>query len=141
MTEHYASGAQVPPSRERPTAELVKELSEQVSVLVREELTLARLEMTRKGKQAAAGAGILAGSGLVTIYAVGCLIACVTLGIAQVLPAWLSALLVGVALLAVAGVAALMSKRRLHKAAPPVPEQAVGSVKADVEVIRERARR
>jgi hypothetical protein len=100
---HIADGAQAPPSAERPTGELVKQLSEQVSALVREELKLAQLEMTRKGKQAGVGAGMLGGGGLIALYGLGCLIACVILAISEGLAAWLAALIVGVALLAVAG--------------------------------------
>jgi len=136
-----ADGAQVPPRPERPTAELVRQLSEQVSVLVRDELKLAQLEMTRKGKQAGTGAGMLGGGGLIALYGVGCLIACAILGISGVLAAWLSALIVGVALLAVAGAAAQLGKSRLQKAAPPVPAETVGSVKTDVDEIKQRARR
>jgi hypothetical protein len=138
---HTADGAQAPPSQERPTAELVRQLSEQVSVLVRDELKLAQLEMTRKGKQAGVGAGMLGGGGLIALYGVGCLIACVILALSGVLTAWLSALIVGVALLAVAGAAALVGKSRLQKAAPPVPAKTVDSVKTDVEEIKQRARR
>jgi uncharacterized membrane protein len=138
---HTADGALAPPSQGRPTGELVKQLSEQVSALVREELKLAQLEMTRKGKQAGAGTGMLGGGGLIALYGLGCLIACVILAISAVLAAWLAALIVGVALLAVAGAAAVPGKSRLQKATPPVPKEAVGSVKADVEVIKERTRR
>jgi hypothetical protein len=116
-------------------------LSEQVSVLVRDELKLAQLEMTRKGKQAGIGFGVLGGSGLVALYGLGCLIACVIIAISGVLAAWLAALIVGAALLAVAGVAALIGKSRLQKATPPVPEETVSSVKTDVEEIKGRARR
>jgi uncharacterized membrane protein YqjE len=139
--DHSADGAQPPPARERSTAELVKELSEQVSVLVRDELKLAQLEMTRKGKRAGIGIGMLGGGGLVALYGLGCLIACVIIAISGVLAAWLAALIVGAVLLAVAGVAALMGKGRLQKATPPVPEEAVSSVRADVEEIKDRARR
>jgi len=138
---HSADGAQPSPTPERSAAELVKQLSEQVSVLVRDELKLAQLEMTRKGKQAGIGIGVLGGSGLVALYGLGCLIACVIIAISGVLAAWLAALIVGVALLAVAGVAALIGKSRLQKATPPVPEETVSSVKTDVEEIRGRARR
>src|SRR6267154_4517652 len=138
---HSADDAQVPPAQEHRTGELVKQLSEQVSVLVREELKLAQLEMTRKGKQAGVGAGVLGGGAVIALYAVGCLIACVILAISEVLAGWLSALIVGVALLAVAGAAALVGKNRLQKATPPVPTDAVDSVKTDMEVIKERARR
>jgi uncharacterized membrane protein YqjE len=130
-----------PPGQERSTGELVKQLSEQVSVLIRDELKLAQVEMTRKGKQAGVGVGLLGGSGLVALYGVGCLIACAIIAISGVVAAWLAALIVGAALLAAAGVAALIAKGRLQKATPPVPQQAVDSVKSDVEEIKERARR
>jgi uncharacterized membrane protein YqjE len=140
MVEHTADVEQ-PPGQTRSTAELVKQLSEQVTVLIRDELKLAQLEMTRKGKQAGIGAGLLGGSGLVALYGVGCLIACAVIAISGVVAAWLAALVVGAALLVVAAVAALMGRGRLQKTVPPVPEEAVGSVKADVAEIKERTRR
>ncbi len=71
----------------------------------------------------------------------GCLIACAIIAISGVVAAWLAALIVGAVLLAIASTAALIGKSRLQKATPPVPEQAVDSVKTDVEEIKERARR
>jgi hypothetical protein len=62
--------------QEHTTGELVTLMSEQVSLLIRDELKLARLEMGRKGKQAAIGAGMFGTSGLVAAYGVGCLLAC-----------------------------------------------------------------
>jgi lipopolysaccharide export LptBFGC system permease protein LptF len=138
---HSADGVQPSSTQERPTAELVKLLSQQVSVLVRDELKLAQLEMTRKGKRAGIGIGMLGGGGLVALYGVGCLIACVIIAISGVLAAWLAALIVGAALLAVAGAAVLMGKGRLQKATPPMPQETVTSVKADVEEIKGKARR
>ena len=126
---------------EQSTGELIKLLSEQVSTLVRDELKLAQLEMTRKGKQAGIGAGMLGGGGLLALYGIGCLIACAIIGISRVLAPWLSALVVGVVLLAVAGIAALVGKSRLQQATPPVPQEAVQSVKADVDEIKERTHR
>jgi uncharacterized membrane protein YqjE len=128
-------------ARERSTGELVKQVAEQVSVLVRDELRLAQLEMTRKGKQAGTGIGMVGGGGLLALYGVGCLIACAIIAISHAVTAWLAALIVGVALLAVAGVAAMAGKGRMRKAAPPVPTEAVSSVKADVEEIKGRVRR
>ena len=134
--------AQASAEHQQPsTGELVKRLSEQVSVLVRDELKLAQLEMTRKGKQAGLGAGMLGGSGLIALYGVACLLACAILGLSRVLEPWLAALIVGAALLLVSGVAALLGRARLKKAAPLVPAQATDSVKADVNEIRERAHR
>ena len=139
--EHLVDSARPTVPRQRSTGELVKSLSEQVSTLMRDELKLAQLEMTRKGKQAGVGAGMLGGGGVFAFYGGGCLIACAIIAIAGVISAWLAALIVGVALLAIAGIAALIGKSRLQKAAHPVPEQTVASIKTDVDVIRERARR
>jgi uncharacterized membrane protein YqjE len=126
---------------EQTTGELVKELTQQVSRLVREELKLAQIEMTRKGKQAGIGAGMLGGGGLLALYGAGCLLACVIIAISGAVAAWLAALIVGAALMAVAGIAALMGRARLRRATPGMPEQALGNVKADVEEIKERAHR
>ena len=140
--EHAANGAQAIADHAEPsTGELVKRLSEQVSVLVRDELKLAQLEMTRKGKQAGIGAGMFGVSGLVALYGAGCLLAGAILGLSRVLEPWLAALIVGAALLLVSGIAAVLGKARLKKATPLVPAQATDSVKADVNEIRERAHR
>ena len=139
--DRVAGVQQQPPAPDRSAGDLVEQLSEQVSVLVRDELKLAQLEMSRKGKQAGAGAAMLGGSALIALYGVGCLIACVIIAISGVVAAWLAALIVGAALLAGAGIAALSGKGRLHKAAPAVPEQAVGGIKADIEEIKEGVRR
>ena len=136
-----ARSAQPQATQEASAGELVRQLSEQVSVLVRDELKLAQLEMTRKGRQAGLGIGMFGASGLVALYAVGCLVACAVIAISGVVTAWLAALIIGVALLAVSGAAALLGKGRLQRSTPPVPEQAVGSVKADVAEIKERAHR
>jgi hypothetical protein len=128
-------------AQDRPTGELVKDLSEQISHLVRDELRLAQLEMTQKGKQAGLGVGMLAGGGGIAAYGLGCLIACAIIAIASVLAPWLAALIVGAALLLVAGMVALLGKGRLSKATPPVPEEAIGNVKADVDEIKERTHR
>jgi tetrahydromethanopterin S-methyltransferase subunit C len=141
VMNHVPNGGQALPSEERPTGELVKQLSEQVSALVREEVKLAQLEMTRKGKQFGVGAGMISGGGLIALYGVGCLIACAVLAISEALAAWLAALIVGLVLLAVAGVTAQAGKRRMKTAVPPVPAETVDSVKADVEEIKERTRR
>ena len=127
--------------RERSAGELVKELTELVPRLVRDEIKLAQVEMTQKGKQLGIGAGALTGSGLIALYAIGCLLACAIIAISGVVAAWLAALIVGAALLAVSGIAALIGKSRLTKATPPVPKEAIGSVQADVQEVKEKAHR
>ena len=135
------SSAQPAVDADASAGELVKHLTEQVSLLIRDELKLAEYEMTRKAKRIGRGAGMFGGSGLVALYAIGCLLAAAIIGLASVLPAWAAALIVGGALLIIAGVAALMGKSQVSKGVPPVPEQTVQSVKADVEEIKERAHR
>ena len=134
----HSSTTEARRDQDHSTGELVKMLSEQVSVLIRNELKLARLEMTSKGKQAAIGTGMFGISGVVAVYGVGCLLACAIIAISGAIAAWLAALIVGAALLAAAGCAAALGRQRLHKAGPPVPEEAVASVRADVDEIRER---
>ncbi len=138
---NHINGVGQADDRERSTAELVRQMAEQVSTLVRDELKLAQVEMTSKGKRAGFGAGLFGAGGLIALYGVGCLIACVVIAVSGAVAAWLAALIVGMALLAVAGIAALVGKGRLQRATPPVPTETLDSVKSDVEEIKERARR
>ena len=126
---------------ETSTGDLVKDLSEQVSRLIRDELKLAEYEMAAKAKRAGRGVGMFGGSGLLTLYGIGCVLAAAIVGLAGVVPGWAAALIVGGALLIVAGIAALLGKSQFGQATPTVPEQTVQSVKADVEEIKERAHR
>ncbi len=75
------------------------------------------------------------------LYGTGCLLAAAIIALAGVLRPWLAALIVGVALFAVAGIAALAGKGQINRATPPIPSQAAESVKADVEQIKESAHR
>jgi uncharacterized membrane protein YqjE len=128
-------------AHEASTGLLVKQLSEQMSRLVRDEMRLATAEMTSKAKTAGKGASLFGGSGIMALYGAGCLIACVIISLAGVMRAWLAALIVGAALFAVAGIAALAGRSELKKATPPIPTEAAESVKADVEQIKESAHR
>ena len=121
--------------------DLVKQLSEQTSSLVRKELQLAQLEMTEKGKRAVIGAGLLGGASVVALYGVGAVIAAVILLLATAVAAWLSALIVAVVLLAAGGIAALIGKKKVQQAVPPQPEQAIQSTKRDVDHVKGKARR
>jgi hypothetical protein len=118
---------------ERPIGELMQELSAQTSTLLRQELELAKLELTEKGKQAGIGAGMFGGAGLVGLYAAGALTACLVLVLATAMTGWLAALIVAVVYGAVAGGLALMGKAKVKQAVPPIPEQATESVKEDVQ--------
>jgi uncharacterized membrane protein YqjE len=125
---------------DRPVGELVKELSEQTSRLVRQELELARLELTEKGKRAGIGAGMFGGAGLVSAYAVGALMAAVVLLLATAMTAWLAAAVVAAGLGVIAGVLALTGRAQVERAVPPVPEQASESMKEDVRWAKQSAK-
>jgi uncharacterized membrane protein YqjE len=126
---------------EQSVGELVQQLSQQTAALVRQEMRLATAELQQKGKKAGIGAGMFGGAGVVALYGVGALIAAAILGIATFLEPWIAAVIVGVVLLAVAGILALTGKKQVEQAGPPVPEQAMESAKRDVdEVKRAKAR-
>jgi membrane protein len=139
MTKHLDSNTTV--SGERSVAELIHDLSEQLSTLVRDEIRLARAELSEKGKRAGIGAGLFGGAGVVSLYGVGALIFAAGLGLAKVVDGWLAALIVAAALFLIAGILALTGRGQVKQAVPPVPEQAVHSVKTDVETVKERAHR
>jgi hypothetical protein len=120
-------------------AELVKQLSEQTSRLVRQEVELAKAELQVKGKQAGIGAGMFGGAGVFGLYALGALTAAAIAALATAMDTWLAALIVTVVWAAIAGVVALIGKSRVQKALPPVPEESVESVKEDVQVTKTRA--
>jgi Putative Actinobacterial Holin-X, holin superfamily III len=119
--------------RNASTAELVKELSHEVSQLVREEIALAKAEMTQKGKHAGVAAGMLSGAAVLGLAAVGGSMAFLMLVLDSWMPGWLAALIVTVIYAAVAAVLALRGKERISHATPPAPTQTIESVKEDVQ--------
>ncbi|MFF5790346.1 phage holin family protein [Streptomyces sp. NPDC012693] len=121
--------------------DLVSRASQQISELVREEMRLARAEMTQKGKRFGVGGGLFGGAGVVGFLAAQALVAAVIAALALLLPVWASALIIAALLAAVAAVMAAAGKKQITKAGTPVPEQAIDSVKADVAEIKEAAHR
>ena len=103
----------------------------------RDELALARVEMTAKAKRAGTGIGLFGAAGILALYGLAALLATLVIVLDLVLPLWLAALIVAVALLLVAGVMALVGRGQVREATPPVPEQAVGSVRADLHTVTE----
>lgn len=126
---------------DQSVSDLVKQLSEQTSTLVRQEMKLAQAELQEKGKKAGIGAGMFGAGGLVAFFGTATLIAAAVLGLATAVDAWLAAVIVGVVLLAAAGVAALLGKKQIEQATPPAPETAMRSMKRDVDTVKRRARR
>jgi uncharacterized membrane protein YqjE len=126
-------------SHEPSAADLVKQVSEQTQRLIRQELALARLEISDKVKHAGIGAGMLAGAAFVALFGAGTLVAVLVLVLATAVDAWLAALIVAAGLLALAGLLAVAGKGQIERATPPAPEQTIESVKTDVEEIRAHA--
>jgi len=126
--------------RDRPLGELVKQLADETSNLVRQEIELAKAEMTEKGKRAGIGFGMFGGAGVVTLLALGAFTACLIAALDTGMALWLAALIVAVVYGAIAAVLWLVGKERLHDVGSPVPEQTQRSVKEDVEWAKTRAR-
>ncbi len=119
------------------TGQLISQLTEQISTLVRSEARLAQAEVTQKAKRLGVGAGLFGGAGLVAFFGLAALITTAILALALVLPAWLAALIVAVVLFAIAGVLALLGKKDVDKATPPLPTEAIAGVQADIATVKQ----
>ncbi|WP_411082246.1 phage holin family protein [Streptomyces sp. cmx-18-6] len=126
---------------DEPVGALVSRASEQISELVREEMQLARVEMTQKGKRYGKGGGLFGAAGLIGILAAQALVATCIAALALALPLWAAALIVTAVLAAVAAVAALSGKKQIARAGGPAPGQTIDSVKADLAEVKEKAHR
>ena len=126
--------------RDVGVGELLKQLSQETGTLVRQELALAKAELTEKGKRAGIGVGLIGGAAVLGLAALGALVAFLILVLAEAMAAWGAALIVTAALGAAAGILALLGRRNLKQATPPVPEETVESVKEDVAWAKSRLR-
>lgn len=130
------NGGPARPVTDQSTSELVQRASEQITTLVRDEIALAKAELTEKGKHAGIGIGLFGGGGVLALYGVGALIATLIIVFDLFLPLWLAALIVTVVLFLVAGILALLGKKQVTQAIPPEPSAAIESVKADVDEVK-----
>lgn len=126
---------------ELSTGELVSQLSEQVSHLVRDELRLAQAELTKKGKRVGIGAGLAGAGGLLSLYGLSALVVAVIAALALVLPLWAAALIVGAVLLLIAGLLALTGIGQVKRGTPLTPDEAIASTKRDIETVKESTKR
>jgi hypothetical protein len=126
--------------RDRPTGELLKELANETTTLVRQEIDLMKAELAEKAKPAGIGAGMFGGAGL---FGLGAFLALTGFFVALLdgaMPIWLAALVVAVVYAAIAGVLALTGRQKVKEATPVAPEQTMESVKEDVQWAKTRAR-
>ena len=133
MTLAPSNGPQAADLRERPVAELLKQLANETTTLVRQELELAKAEMREKAGKAGAGAGMWGAAGVIGLLGLGSLTTFLILALDGVMPSWLAALIVGIAYAAIAGFLYLRGKQRVEEAGSPVPEQTVETLKEDMQ--------
>lgn len=131
------AGHQETDLREQPIGDLLKQLSEETSTLVKQELALARAELEQQGKRAGKGAGMLGGAGVAGLLTLGALTATLIGVLDTAMAFWLAALIMTAVWAAVAGVLALQGKNKIQQATPPAP-QTVETVKEDVRWAKTR---
>ncbi|MFN2450835.1 MAG: phage holin family protein [Candidatus Dormibacteria bacterium] len=119
--------------REQSIPDLMRQLAGETSTLVRQELELAKAEMTQKGKQAGVGVGLFGGSAIVALLALGALTACLIALLSLAMHVWVAALIVTVVYAVIAAGLASAGRTRLKQGLPATPEQTVDSVKEDLE--------
>lgn len=118
------------------TAELVRQASEQISTLVRDELRQAKAELADKGRHAGMGIGLFGGAAVMLHYALGALLVAAGLGLAVVMPGWAAALIVAAVLLVIAGIEAVVGRSQLKRSTPLIPDRTIESVRADIDTVK-----
>lgn len=125
---------------ERPIGEVAAALTSDLSLLVRQELELAKAEMRQKGKVALPGIGMMGAAGAVALLAGGALTAFLVLVLSVFLDEWLAALITGMALAGLAAALALAGKERVEEMGTPLPEQTIETIKEEAAWMKEQAK-
>jgi uncharacterized membrane protein YqjE len=125
--------------RQESVPELVKELTRDISELVRQEIELARVEMTEKGRKAGLGVGMFGGAAVLGMAVVGGSMATIIILIDLAMPLWLASLITTVLYAAAAAVLALRGRDELKETGAPIPERTKQSVKEDIQWAKTRA--
>ncbi|MBX5469137.1 MAG: phage holin family protein [Thermoleophilaceae bacterium] len=126
--------------RDRSVPQLLRQLSQETTQLVRQEIELAKAEMTEKGRKASVGAGMFGGAGVAGLLALGALTACAIAALDLAVATWLAALIPALLWSAAAGLLALRGRARVRQATPAAPEQTVETIKEDVEWAKSQTR-
>jgi uncharacterized membrane protein YqjE len=128
------------PREDRSLGDLLKELSSEVSRLVRQEIELAKVETTAKARETARAAGLLVGAGVAGVILLGALTALLILALDVAMPAWAAALIAVGLWLVITGILALVGLQRYRRAQPLKPEQTVETIKEDVQWLKNPSR-
>jgi uncharacterized membrane protein YqjE len=133
------SNGSTPPGAEKPLGEIVSEVTSKAQLLVREEIELAKAEITQKVSKLAKGAGFFAGAGVLAIFGLIYLFHMLALGFADwfSLRVWVGYAIVTVLIFAVVGVLALLGWRAFKRGTPPVPELAIAEAKKTQAALKE----
>jgi hypothetical protein len=99
---------------ERPIGDLLKELANETTTLVRQELELAKAEVREKGRQAGPGFGMWGAAGAVGLMALGALTATFILALEGAIANWLAALIVTIVYAGLAGIIYARGKERVN---------------------------
>lgn len=118
-----------------PFSVLFSDLKSEVTRLVRGEIALLTTELKEKATKLGLGIGLLIGAALFAFFAFCAVVATAILAFALIVPAWLAAIIVAVIFLVIAGILALIGLRSVKSAVPPVPEETISSVRADIHVV------
>lgn len=127
-----------PQSAERPLSAIVGDATREMSTLVRKEIELAKLELTKEAGKAAAAGGLFGAAGVLVVIAVFFLSAALGLGLWQLgMYAWAAALTVGLLYILIAAGLALAGRRSI-KSFKPSPDRTIKTIKEDVAWARNR---
>jgi uncharacterized membrane protein YqjE len=125
--------------RQESVPELVKDLTRDISELVRQEIELARVEMTEKGKQAGLGVGMFGGAAVLGMAVVGGSMATIIILLDLAIPLWLASLVTTLLYAGAAALLALRGRDELKETGAPIPERTKQSVKEDIQWAKTRA--
>jgi Flp pilus assembly protein TadB len=123
-----ASGASI--------GQLTSQVTEQLSRLIRDEMALAQVEAKQRAKRFGLGIGMFGVGGVCLFFAACAGVAAAILALSYVVPAWLAALIVAGAFVLFAGLVAVTGKKSIERGSPPVPTEALRSVRKDAEVVK-----
>jgi len=126
------------PHSTQSLSELLSNLARDFGALVRQEVRLAGAEMTLKARSAGRGAMLVVSGGVLTAAGLLSLVGAGIAALSAILPVWLSALLVGVAVLVLGFSVARAGLAHLRRI-DPLPEQTIATIREDVNWVKEQA--
>jgi hypothetical protein len=119
-------------SDERSLGQIVSDVTQDITTLIRQEMDLAKTELKQEVTKAGKGAGLLGGAGVAGYFVLLFLSVTAMYGLAEAMDAWLAALVVTLVWAVVAAVLAMVGKKSLQESNPQLP-QTQQTLKEDVQ--------